>query len=179
MIITQRLMHKEQAPPGFWPWPEDALLVEGVELESAVPTRFFQTLDPVPRSLGRLSWRIQLNRIVAGQADMPMFRTFYSGVEWNLNHPDYRWFLTAWFKWEGSPGGPGEPHCAPPASIDGETVVFSLTPPKSAPGALLHLRSRVDARDRNRIADSIRSQAERTERPHDTVIVIDDVIHFH
>ena len=101
MESAQCYMEREHAPPGFWQRAERAVLVDGVRLESDVPTRFFQTLDPFPPEWGRLRWRIQLNGIVSERAAAPMFRTFYPGVEWNLHRAESRWFLTAWFTWEG------------------------------------------------------------------------------
>ncbi|HTJ26006.1 MAG TPA: hypothetical protein VMA36_07565 [Candidatus Limnocylindria bacterium] len=40
----------------------------------------------------------------------------------------------------------------------------------------LYLRSRVDARDRRRISDAVRSQAEHEEKTDAAVIVLDDLI---
>lgn len=168
-------MRREHAPPGFWPWPADErALLDGVELESGVPTRFFQIVDPYPRTWGPLRWRVQLNKMVDGRAELPLFRAFYSGVEWNLNHPDYRWFLTAWFRWEHSAGVPAASSCGP-SHIEGNTVVFPIPVPDPAFVGSLCLRSRIDARDRHRIAEAVRSH----DRPTDTeapLIILDDVL---
>jgi hypothetical protein len=183
-------MRPEDAPPGFWQGPSDqAVLVDGVELESSVPTRFFQTADTYPSQWGRLSWRIQLNKIVAGRAVLPVFRTFYPGVEWNLNHPDYRWFLSAWFRWEG-PGPQYRDPCFPPSpQIEDDTALFRLAW-MTKPGSLefpdspsepdldrpIFLRSRVDARDRRRISEVLRSQHEPQAASDSAVILLDDII---
>lgn len=183
MNVGECRINGEQAPPGFWTGSGDrSLLIGGVEFESAVPTRFFQTLDPFPRAWGRLSWRVQLNRIVAGRAEAPAFRTFYPGVEWNLSRPGGRWFLSAWFRWED-----GAPPCRDPAlsgsiRIDAESALFryawlpvagsSDVPDPERP---LFLRSRIDARSRRRIAEEVR--AEREPPPADPgVIVLDDIL---
>ncbi len=171
-------MRREHAPPGFWPWPGDErALLEGVELESAVPTRFFQTVDPYPRTWGPLHWRVQLNKMVDGRAELPLFRAFYSGVEWNLNHPDYRWLLTAWFRWEHRTGVPAAPPCGPsrPSHIEGKTVVFPISVPDPEFVGSLYLRSRIDARDRERIAEALRSH-ERATNPEPSLIILDDVL---
>lgn len=178
MKTAQCLMQREHVPPGFWPWPGDELmLVDGVELESAVPTRFFQTVDAYPRRWGRLSWRVQLNKIVEGRAGLPLFRSFYPGVEWNLHHPDYRWFLTAWFEWERRAGERGEPRRASATQIDGDTVLFPIpAPDPEFDGSLYYLRSRVDARGRRGVAEAVRSQREQAETSDPAVILLDDVI---
>ncbi len=183
-------MQSEDAPPGFWQEPGDRpVLVDGVELESGVPTRFFQTVDKYPAEWGRLSWRIQLNKIVAGRAAAPMFRTFYPGVEWNLNRADHRWFLTAWFRWEGAGPEYRNPGLTGPAQIEGDTALFriawmtkarSLESPDSPlepdHDNPLFLRSRVDARDRSRISEGLESRRELPAQPDPGVIVLDDVI---
>jgi hypothetical protein len=182
-------MRFEDAPPGMWQWPVDRTLgVAGVELESVVPTRFFQTLDAYPPAWGRLRWRLQLNKLASGRATVPTFRTFYSGVEWNLRGPDPYWFLTAWFAWEGR--GPRYRELSHPGAVrvEGDTALFRIAwMPKSGPlddpdasepdlERPLYLRSRVDARDRRRISDAVRSQAEHEEKTDAAVIVLDDLI---
>jgi hypothetical protein len=176
MKTAERLMHREQAPPGFWQWPgEETALVQGVEFESVTPTRFFQTVDAYPHSWGRLSWRVQVNMIVAGQCALPMFRTFYPGVEWNLNHADHHWFLTAWFRWDGRTGEQAQAHVGAPPQIEDDTAVFGIPcdPTLTTP---LHLRSRIDTRTRRSIAEALQSQAEPTVTPTHGVILLDDVI---
>jgi hypothetical protein len=138
-----------------------------------VPTRFFQSVDPHPRSWGPLHWRIQLNKIVDGRAELPLFRTFYPGVEWNLNHPDYRWFLSAWFRWEHR-NGALEPRSSGPLHIEGDTVVFRIPVPDPDFAGSLYLRSRVDARDRRSIAEAQHSREQATTR-ESSVILLDDV----
>jgi len=187
-------MQPEHAPPGYWQWPGDRpVLIDGVTLESRVPTRFFQTIDAYPGEWGRLSWRIQLNKIVSGQTALPAFRTFYPGVEWNLKHPDYRWFLTAWLKWEGpgppyrDPALPGPPQI--PALIKDDTVLFCFAwmpkpkpvdvpdvPPEPDFERPLFLRSRVDARDRRSIAEAVHAKPEVAAKPASGVISLDDII---
>ncbi|MBV8367770.1 MAG: hypothetical protein JO036_02385 [Candidatus Eremiobacteraeota bacterium] len=184
MNVGQCRMTSEQAPPGFWTGADDrSALVGGVEFESAVPTRFFQQLDAFPRAWGRLSWRLQLNRVVAGRAEPPSFRTFYPGVEWNLRQPGGRWFLSAWFRWEdGAP--PCRDAAVPPAiRIDGETVLFRfawLPAPGSAevpdPERPLFLRSRIDARSRRSVAAAVRAEREPPPKPDPGLIVLDDVL---
>jgi hypothetical protein len=182
--VGQCLMNPEQAPPGFWPGPGDAAaLVDGVEFESTVPTRFFQTLDPFPRAWGRLSWRVQVNRLVDGRAEPPSFRTFYPGVEWNLSRPGGRWFLSAWFRWDD--GAPPWGELAVPGwiRVDGETVSFRYAwlpaagsadlPDRARP---LFLRSRIDARSRRRIAEELRAEREPAPKTDPGVIVLDDVL---
>jgi hypothetical protein len=183
-------MQPEYAPPGFWQWPGDQpVLVDGVELDSGVPTRFFQTVDAYPAEWGRLRWRVQLNKIVSGRPVSPAFRTFYPGVEWNLNHPDYRWFLTAWFKWEGPGPAYRDPLLPRPARIEEDTVLFRiawmpkprpLDFPDSAPepdfDRPLFLRARVDARDRRRIAEALHLQPEPRAKSDSAVILLDDII---
>ena len=176
MKATHYCMQREHAPPGFWQWPVELVLIDGVELESKSPTRFFQTIDAYPRSWGRLSWRVQVNKIVAGQAGLPLFRSFYPGVEWNLNCPDYRWFLSAWFRWEQHPR---EPRCALPARIEENTVLFSIAPIDPEFNGILYLRSRVDARDRRDILKAVRSQNEQEPASDSGVIVLDDFIDLH
>lgn len=189
MECAKCYMEREDAPPGFWRRADSAVLVDGVRLASDVPTRFFQTLDPFPPEWGRLRWRIQLNRIVSERAAGPMFRTFYPGVEWNLNRPESRWFLTAWFTWEGP--GPRYPEpCAPAhARIDDDTALFRIAwMPKStareAGGSAaepdldkpLFLRSRIDARGRREMHEA-RLSRDRNERPPDPrLIVLDDLL---
>jgi len=188
--VGQCSMQPEDAPPDFWQRPhEGAALIDGVVLESGVPTRFFQTVDALPPEWGRLSWRVQLNKIASGRAGLPVFRTFYPGVEWNLNHPDYRWFLSAWFKWEGAgppyrdPGSPGT------VQVEGDTVLFRIAwQPKpaavEAASALpepdlsrpLYLRSRIDARDRKRISEAVQAREARPAPAGSAVISLDDII---
>jgi hypothetical protein len=183
-------MQCEHAPPGFWRWPGDGpVLIDGIKLESASPTRFFQSVDAYPSEWGTLSWRIQLNKIVTGRAVSPAFRTFYPGVEWNLNHPDYRWFLTAWLKWEG-PGPPyRDAHLIGAPHAEGDTALFRIAwmpkPRPLAPPDLrqepdfdrpLFLRSRVDARDRRRISEALRSQHEPRAKSDAAIILLDDII---
>jgi hypothetical protein len=176
-------MNPEQAPPGFWTGSvERAVLVDGVEFESAVPTRFFQTLDPFPRAWGRLSWRVQVNRLAGERAEAPAFRTFYPGVEWNLNRPGGRWFLSAWFKWDdGAP--PGADPLAVAIQVEGDTALFRygwLPAPGSADRPEgqrpLFLRSRIDARSRQRIAAALRAEREPAPKTDPDVIVLDDVL---
>ncbi len=156
--------------PAFGNGPQTgAALVDGVEIESGTPTRFFQTLDAYPRTWGRLSWRIQLNRLAAGTAGSPVFRTFYPGVEWNLSHPEGRWILTAWFRWDG-PGPPVLEADGRTPSVQGDTALFPF-----APGPLL-LRSRVDARDRRSIAAALRAARPAPSPAGDAVIVLDDLL---
>ncbi|MBV8602006.1 MAG: hypothetical protein JO359_10630 [Candidatus Eremiobacteraeota bacterium] len=165
-------MQVEDAPPGYWKWPADrAALVDGVEVESSVPTRFFQSLDKYPREWGRLSWRVQLNKVFAGKAGSPFFRTFYPGVEWNLNYPDYRWFLSAWMRWNG-PGPPPDDDSGPRVRIEGDTALFLIG---TSGEETLYLRSRIDARERKRIAESVRTQSERPKRSS-PIIVLDDIV---
>jgi hypothetical protein len=180
MKVGQRAMRSEDAPPGFWRSPQDVVAVDGVEISSFVPTRFFQTLDATPKAWGRLSWRVQVNKIVDGRAGLPAFRTFYPGVEWNLRSGDGRWFLTAWFKWEG----PGPPDCdlplPRPARIEGDTALFPIARLPASPGEAeevrtLVLKCRVDARDRRLVAQALRT-ARATEVAASGLIVLDDVI---
>jgi len=181
----QCFMEPEQAPPGFWPWPAaQPVLVDGVELESGVPTRFFQTVDAFPPEWGRLTWRVQLNKIDSGRAGPPVFRTFYPGTEWNLARPDHQWFLSAWLRWEG----PGPPYRAPAPEavrVVGDTVLFHiawLPKPGDFPDAApepdldrpIFLRSRVDARDRRSIAESLQAQPARPAKADSGVITLDD-----
>ena len=171
-------MRPEDAPPGFPLGPPDAaadadLHVEGVCLESVVPTRFFQQLDRYPREWGRLTWRVQLNALDGDRAAAPSFRTFYPGVEWNLRRGPQRWLLTGWLHWEGP--GPQEQRDGSPCrpELDGDTVLFRFgTLPGGSP---LYLRSRVDARDRRSIAAALRAEPE-TPAPDSSVIVLDDVL---
>jgi hypothetical protein len=174
---AQCYMQRADAPPGFWPWdgPQTALL-DGAELESAVRTRFFQTVDPYPSTWGTLHWRIQLNNIVDDRVALPFFRASYPGVEWNLKHPGGRWFLTAWFKWERA--GESQAYPSGPPRIEGDTVLFAIPMPDTAFDGSLHLRSRVDARDRRSIAESVRTR-EQTPTSDPTLIVLDDVIDAH
>ena len=184
MNVGECRISPEQAPPGFWMGADDrSVLIGGIEVDSAVPTRFFQTLDPFPRAWGRLSWRIQLNRLVGGHAESPAFRTFYPGVEWNLNRPGGRWFLSAWFKWED-----GAPPCrdlAPAVSIlAGEDIAlfrYAWLPAAGSaevadPERPLYLRSRIDARSRRRIAEDVRAEREPPPKADPGVIVLDDVL---
>ncbi len=190
MQAGQCSTQSDHAPPGFWQWPADRpVLIDGIQLESGLPTRFFQTVDSYPAEWGILRWRVQLNKIVSGRAVAPVFRTFYPGVEWNLNRPDYRWFLTAWFTWEG-PGPPyrGADRTEPP-HVEGDTALFRIAwmpqaaprdPPDSVPEPdferPLYLRSRVDARDRRRISEALRSRPEPQATSDSAVILLDDVI---
>jgi hypothetical protein len=167
-------MSREHAPPGFWQWADELVLLDGVELESAVPTRFFQTVDASPPEWGRLSWRIQLNKVVDGRAEAPFFRTFYSGVEWNLSHSDDRWFLTAWCRWEQLAGERGTPRCVPPARIERETILFPIPPPDPGFDRPLYLRSRVDARDRRLIAEAVQSESNQPAPEDEKLILLDD-----
>lgn len=190
MKAGQCTMQSEHAPPGFWRWPGDGpILIDGIELDSAVPTRFFQTADAYPSGWGRLSWRIQLNKIVSGRAVSPAFRTFYPGVEWNLNRPDHRWFLTAWFKWEGIGPRYRDADLSGPPHVEGDTALFrfgwmpkpkALDPADSAPepdfDRPIFLRSRVDARDRRRISEALRSEHDPQSKPDSAVILLDDII---
>jgi len=182
-------MQPDHAPPG-WQWPGDQPVpVDGVELESAVPTRFFQSVDAYPPEWGRLTWRVQLNKIVSDRAAAPVFRTFYPGVEWNLNRPDYRWFLTAWITWEGSGPPYRDPNVPGPPRIEADTVLFRIAwmpKPQSAdfPDAArepdlerpIFLRSRVDARDRRRIAEALHAAPAPQARADSGVIQLDDIL---
>jgi hypothetical protein len=169
VTLAQCRMQVEDAPPGFWPWPDPgAVLVEGVEIESDVPTRFFQTLDRYPREWGSLSWRVQLNRLECGSAATPRFRTFYSGAEWNLRGHGGRWFLTAWARWDGPGPGSGEPSIPRPVGIEGDTVLFRIGP--------VALRCRVDARDRREIASSLAARDRVEPLPTPGLIVLDDLV---
>lgn len=160
-------MSVEDAPPDFWPWPDvQSRPVDGIELESAVPTRFFQTLDAYPPEWGRLLWRVQLNHLENGRVALPVFRTFYPGVEWNLRKGEHRWFLTAWLRWEG-PGPPDPSNQLP--SIEGDTVAFYVE-------RGVQLRCRVDARDRRSIAQSVRSHQTVATAGDPGVISLDDLI---
>lgn len=160
-------MSIDDAPPDFWRWPDAAsAAIDGVELESSVPTRFFQSVDAYPPEWGRLVWRVQLNRLDLRDVTLPVYRTFYPGVEWNLRAGDGRWFLTAWMRWEGP--GPLQPIAQPPA-IDGDTVSFCID-------RTIFLRCRVDARDRRSIAQNVRSQRA-DPQPHEPgLISLDDII---
>ena len=172
MKIGQCFMQPEHTPPGFWHGPGDQpVLVDGVEFESGVATRFFQSVDAYPSEWGRLRWRIQLNKIVSGRAGSPVFRTFYPGIEWNLHHPDYRWFLSAWFQWEGPGPQYREPALPGPARIEKDTVLFRIADFDRP----VFLRSRVDVRDRRRIAEALQSQPELPAKPDSAVIVLDDI----
>jgi hypothetical protein len=167
--VARCVMTIDDAPPGFWQWPgTDSALIDGIELESAVPTRFFQSLDAYPREWGRIFWRLQLNRFEHGRVTMPMFRTFYPGVEWNLNRPGGRWFLSAWFKWQANGPAGADPSQRAAMQIEGDTVVFSF-------GEIV-LRSRVDARDRKAVAESLRAHEREPAPPPPGVIMLDDVV---
>ncbi len=174
MKSAKLFFKSELAPPGFWNASEDATLVDGIEFESAVPTRLFQTVDAYPASWGRLIWRIQVNSIVAYQAGLPLFRTFYPGVEWNLNHPDFRWFLTAWYAWE-QPGKQREPRSATNLLVERDTVLFPIAPEEFSGN--VYLRSRIDARDRRRVAEDVHAQSRPATAPSSAgVIVLDDLL---
>ena len=140
--------------------------VDGVELESAVPTRFFQSVDAYPTEWGRLIWRVQLNLLANGSVALPVFRTFYPGVEWNLRHHERSWFLTAWLRWEGM--GPPQSAAGPP-SIEGDRVAFSI-------GPNAFLRCRVDARDRRSIARSVQADTPVAPSEEPGVISLDEII---
>lgn len=180
--MRQRLMRSEDAPPDFWRAPADTALIDGIELESAVPTRFFQTLDAYPPEWGRLVWRIQLNRLIGERIDSPVFRTFYPGVEWNLRHPGVqppaaRWFLTAWMRWEGT----GPPHrdlatTEPAVRIDANTALFFVASNLAQP---IFLRSRIDARDRRQIAQELETDAKPSAASEQGLILLDDLIERH
>jgi hypothetical protein len=173
----QCYMQAEDAPPGFWQWPRDrTVLVDGVEIGSGVATRFFQTVDPYPSEWGRLHWRIQLNTLVSGRAVLPMFRTFYSGVEWNLKSPERRWFLTGWFAWEGPGPEHREPTLPAPASIEGETALFRIAWLPKPGNNPIFLRSRVDARDRRLISEALESRNGHKAPAQRGLIVLDDII---
>ena len=177
-------MKPEQAPPGFWTGPVDRpALVDGVEFESAVPTRFFQTLDPFPPAWGRMSWRVQVNRVVGGGAESPAFRTFYPGVEWNLNRPGGRWFLSAWFRWDDAPPPGGELALPGPIRVEADTALFRYawlpaagTADRADPERPLFLRSRIDARSRRGIAEALRTEREPPPKADPGVIVLDDIL---
>lgn len=183
-------MQPEDAPPGPWQSTgERPLLVDGVEFESGVPTRFFQSVDAYPAEWGRLVWRVQVNKIVSERAVSPVFRTFYTGVEWKLDRPDYRWFLTAWFHWEGLGPRYHTPCFPAPPLIEDDTALFRfawlpgpVSPEVAEPvpepdlARPLFLRSRVDARDRRRIAETLRAQRAAPANPDPALIVLDDII---
>ncbi len=174
MNVRAYWMRPDDAPPGPWWHGADARLVHGVELRSGIPTRFFQSVDAYPSAWGRLLWRVQLNTIESDRIAQPAFRTFYSGVEWNLNHPGHCWFLTAWFRWDGPGPDAGAASTAPLPAIEGGTVLFPFA--VDAPsGAALCLRSRVDARERRHIAEAVRAEREPPKRDA-TLIVLDDVL---
>ena len=167
MRCARYVMSVEDAPPSFWLWPDAySVPVDGVELESNVPTRFFQSLDAYPSEWGRLLWRVQLNALENERVTLPVFRTFYPGIEWNLRHAQRRWFLTAWLRWEGP--GPPQPAAAAP-SIEGDAVAFCVE-------GSVFLRCRVDARDRLSIARNVRSHHKSAEPGEPGVISLDDVI---
>jgi hypothetical protein len=166
-------MRPDDAPSGFWRRADHgAVRVDGVRLASDVPTRFFQTVDAYPSEWGRLRWRIQLNQIVADAAAAPMFRTFYPGVEWNLNRHRSDWFLTAWFAWDGP--GPRFPELRTPAParIDGDTALFHVASDLEKP---LFLRSRVDARGRREVYEALLSRDEDRPPADPRLIVLDDI----
>lgn len=174
--LRQCEMTPEDVAPEFWPWPSrEHALVDGVQLESAVPTRFFQTLDAYPNQWGRLLWRVQLNKIEEDRASAPVFRTFYPGVEWNLRQGG-RWFLTAWLRWEGP--GPAAAGARAPDSIafENDMVLFCIG--REPDGKLLYLRSRVDARDRRSIATAVQMERE-TPAADPAVISLDDILGRH
>ena len=181
-------MQPADAPPGFWPWPhERPVLVNGVALDSDQPTRFFQTVDACPREWGRFSWRIQLNRVVGGHAQSPVFRTFYQGVEWNLALPEHRWFLSAWFKWDGLGPDYEDERASGRVQIAGDTALFRIswfpkleregvTLPEPDLKKPLFLRSRIDARARRQIYEAVRAERDASAKTESTVIVLDDII---
>jgi len=193
MEVGQCSMQPEDAPPDFWQRPLDrAALIDGATLESGVPTRFFQTVDALPPEWGRFRWRVQLNKIASDRAGLPVFRTFYPGVEWNLNHPDYRWFLSARFKWDG--GGPQyrDPGLPGAVRVEADTVLFRIAwmpkpaqigspdaPPEPDVSRPLYLRSRVDARDRKRISEAVQARQERSaiRKRSNLVITNPDMLH--
>ncbi len=176
MHIARYVMQREHAPPGFWRWPDACKTLEGVELESAIPTRFFQTVDQYPRAWGRLSWRVQLNKLVEDRAELPLFRTFYPGVEWKLNSTDARWFLTAWFLWELPGDKRSEPQPAAVAGLDDGVVSFAISRADPDSGERLYLRSRIDARDRHSVAETVQQQREGDAPAQTSVILIDDLL---
>jgi hypothetical protein len=163
----------ENAPPGFWRWSDKAeAIIDGVELQSSVPTRFFQSVDTYPPEWGRLSWRVQVNALDGDCATTPSFRTFYPGVEWNLARGDGRWFLSAWLLWNGA-GPPGDMRASHTVYIEGDTISFEIA---KLPERSLFLRCRVDARDRRSIAEEVRARESAAETADDDVIVLDDIL---
>lgn len=166
-------MRSEDAPPGFWAAPDLTAPVDGVRIESALPTRFFQSLDHYPPAWGTLRWRIQLNALRDDVPDRPAFRGFYPGVEWNLRGGTGVWLLTAWFAWDG-PGPEADRLPPAPPRLEGDVALF----PFAGGDAPLFLRSRVDARDRRAIAAAVRSQAA-APAPPDAPILLDDLLDGH
>ncbi len=180
MHVASYLMHREHAPPGFWPWRDDVRCIEGVEFESTGPTRFFQTVDTHPRSWGRLNWRVQLNKLADDRAALPLFRTFYPGVEWKLApSADQRWFVTAWFRWDRPAGEHVEGCAGSVAAIESGVISFRIPAFDRDSGETLQLRSRVDARDRRSIADSVQSVRKSDASTKSTLINLDDVLDLH
>lgn len=169
-------MRREDAPSGFWRRAHHgAVLVDGVRLFSDVPTRFFQTVDAYPPEWGRLRWRIQLNRIVDEHAVTPMFRTFYPGVEWNLQRAGSPWFLTAWLAWDGPGPRFSEPRTPAPARIDGTTALFPIA--RLDDDTPLFLRSRVDARGRRAVYEALLARDQDRPPADPRLIVLDDIFH--
>lgn len=175
MNLGKCRIHEENAPPGFWRSSDgQEAIIDGVELRSSVPTRFFQSVDAYPPEWGRLSWRIQLNSLDGDVAGAPSFRTFYPGVEWNLGGGNGRWFLSAWLRWSGD-GPPEGMRTSSAIQIEGDTVLFEFA--TTSNNKLLFLRCRVDARDRRTIAKEVQTREQARERfADDDVIVLDDLL---
>ncbi|MGH7707541.1 MAG: hypothetical protein ACREM8_00380 [Vulcanimicrobiaceae bacterium] len=172
MNLSHCTISADDAPPGFWPWPaQGSALIAGVEFASAAPTRFFQRIDACPPQWGRPLWRVQINQLAAGRAAMPVFRTFYPGVEWNLRLPGARWFLSAWLKWNDPNQSNRAAGSLVPVRIEGDEVLFRVADIEPQP----FLRCRVDARERNEVSASLRAQREPPQRSDPSVIALDDL----
>ena len=127
-----------------------------------------------------MSWRVQLNKLDAGRATLPAFRTFYPGVEWNLRAGG-RWFLSAWFRWEGAGPPYAQTDLRSAPRIEGDTAVFCVSwwpRPDGRPDATrpICLRSRVDARDRKTMAQSVASRSDKDDHDDRGIIMLDDLL---
>src|SRR5208282_2034829 len=103
--------------------------------------------------------------------------------------PDYRWFLTAWITWEGAGPPYLDPNVPGPPRIDADTILFRIAwmpkpPSPGVPGAApepdlerpIFLRSRVDARDRRRIAAALHAPPAPQASADSGVIQLDDIL---